>query len=113
MVIIMKLELIISGSSLTIPVSSPDSVTVSGTFDSLTFTNPYCSETYFVIGEQKNDIKFITVEGSNLEVSKSEPNRVVITGDIKVFRYKNDKGIPLRSYAVLPCDITIAELEEF
>ena len=107
----MEIKVIISGSGLTVPVSSPESITLSGSFDMLTFANPYCTETHFIPGVQKEYIKFITFEGKNLKLVKQSDKCVTFEGEVKIFRYKSEKGIAFKSFAVLPCDITIAEIE--
>ena len=107
----MEIKVIVSGSNLSIPVSSSDSITLSGTFDMLIFANPYCTETDFIPGAKKEFIKFITFEGKNLRIIKQTDKCVSFEGEISIFRYKTDKGIPFKSYVILPCDITIAELE--
>ena len=113
LVIFMRIKVIVSGSNLSIPVSSPDSITVSGTFDMLTFSNYICTETHFVPGVKKEYIKFITFEGKDVTLLKQTDTSIIFEGEVKKFSFKTDKGFAFQSYVVLPCDITISQLEEF
>ena len=107
----MEIEVEVSGIGLIVTESYPESVTIGGSFEGLTFTNPYTTPTYFVIGVNKDYIKFITFEGSNLKVEKKDDKSVIIRGEVKMFRYRTEKGYPFKSYVIIPCDITVAEIE--
>ena len=109
----MEVEITVTGTELTIPVSSSDSVTISGSFEGLTFSNPYSSPTYHVIGINKQYIKFMIFEGSNIKIEKQSDTAVILKGEIKTFRYKTCKDTLLKSYVVLPCEVVVAELEYF
>jgi hypothetical protein len=113
MVIVVEVEITVSGSGLTVTQSSQESVTISGSFEGFTFSNPYSSPTYHVIGINKEYIKSITFEGNNIRIEKQDSNSVTLKGEIKVFRYKTEKGTPFQSYVVLPCEVIVAQLEEF
>jgi hypothetical protein len=104
---------IIYGSDLRVHLSSDNSVTLGGSFESITFVNPNVTTTHFVINSLKDYVKFIRFEGCNLSVIKNTDKVITLSGDIKYLRYKTEKGLIIKSYVVIPCDITIAELEEF
>ena len=109
----MELKAIVYGSGLCVHSSSPEAVTLSGSFDSITFINPNVTDTHFVIGSQKEALKFLKIEGLNLNILKQSDKIVTLSGEIKYLKYKTPNGVVFKTYVVIPCDITVAEVEEF
>jgi hypothetical protein len=105
-----EVSVIVIGYDLTTPVESPTSVTVYGRLGSLTFTNPICSESTFVIESQPKEFRFLTIYGKDLEVETKGNNTVVIKGDVIRIVLKDHNNKELKNMVILPCSVVLAQL---
>jgi hypothetical protein len=105
-----EVSVVVIGYDLTTPVESDTSVTVYGRFVSLTFTNPICSESNFIIESQPKESRFLTVYGKDLIIESKGSNTVVVKGDVIRIVLKDHNNKELKNMVILPCSIILAQL---
>ena len=105
-----EVSVVVIGYDLTTPVESPTSVTVYGRLVSLTFTNPVCSESNYIIESQPKEYRFLTVYGKDLEIESKGSNTIVVKGEVRRFVLKNNSNKEIKNMILLPCTVVLAEL---